>query len=187
MSKTAKEPQLRAIVVEVIDPAGKPLVNAEVEGLVDVNPGPVASTCCITKHFASAKTSAEGRATLDGAPYTFRAFHFRASFQGWPRRETTASLSLGQPNVVRIQLGPARAVRGRVDLGPDCPLPSDLDVRASASTASARVAADGSFFFKSLPPWSTLSINACGRSATAALEIGDDRPVLLTLPGAQSP
>ncbi len=35
-------------VVEVVDANGAPLADVDVEGLVDVNPGPAESTCCMT-------------------------------------------------------------------------------------------------------------------------------------------
>jgi len=173
--------------VEVVDSKGAPLAGAEVEGLVDVNPGPTASTCCVEKRFATGQTSANGRVTLTFAPFTFRAFHFRASFRNWPPREVTTASVLGRGGVVRIALGPARDVRGRVALGLDCPLPPGLEVSASTPEARAKVAADGSFFFKSLAPWASISVYACNRGARFDLEVGNDRPVVIALPRAESP
>jgi len=175
-------------VVEVVDAKGTPLVDAEVEGLVDVNPGPVASMCCIQKRFAIGRTSERGQVTLKGAPFTFRTFHFRASFGEWvPREVTASSLLLHRNTVIRIVLGPKRDVRGRVDLGPNCPLPPQLEVHASPPSMRATVAADGSFVFNGLAPWAFISVYACNRGARVDLQVGDDSPIVLALPPAETP
>ena len=180
-------PERAGIIVDVVGPKGVPLGDAEVEGLVEINPGPVASTCCSKKRFATGTTAENGRTTLADAPVTFRAFHFRASFRNWPSREVEAGSLLGRPGAVRIVLGPAREVRGRVDLGADCPLTGGLEVSGSPPEARAKVAADGSFSFKSLAPWASVSVFACGRGARQDLEVDDNRPTVLVLPQANSP
>jgi len=176
-----------AFVLDVVDAQGAPLVGADVVGLVEVNPGPVASTCCTERRFASGTTGEDGRATLTGAPFTFRPFHFRASFRDWPPREVMAGSLLGRPGAIRIPLGPPRDVRGRVDLGPDCPLPPGLEVSTWVPETHAKVAADGSFLLKHVPPWATITVHACKRGARVDLEVGDEREVVLALPPAEAP
>lgn len=106
---------VHTVLVEVVGPTGEPLVDAEVEGLVDINPGPAASTCCIQERFASAETSDDGRATLSDAPFTFRGYHVRVSYRDWPSRWVTVESVSGSRGVVRVVLGPTREVSGRVE------------------------------------------------------------------------
>jgi hypothetical protein len=176
-----------AFVVEVVDANGAPLADVSVEGLADVNPGPVASTCCMEKRFAYGKTSEKGVVALWGAPLTFRAFHFLASYRDWPPRKVTVTTQLGLPNVVRVALGPTREVRGRVDLGPDCALSPGLEVYASAPDARAQIAADGSFYLESVAPWASIWVYACGRGARVDLEVGHTGPVVVALPQVEEP
>ena len=173
-----------AVLVEVVDMTGAPLAGVEVEGLVDVNPGLVASTCCIPTRFAEGTTSRSGRVMLTGAPRTFRSLHVRATYGDWPTRHVvSASLVLGP---VRVVLAPPRVVSGRVELGPDCPRPPELEVVASPPPTRARVAADGSFRFNAVAPWAYISLRACNRLAHVELDVGDNQPVVLTLPPASA-
>lgn len=179
--------EVRTITVEVVNARGEPLVGAEVEGVVEVNPGPVASTCCTQERFALEDTSDDGRATLTDALFTFRAYQLHVSYNDWPPRLVTVRSVLGSAGVVRVVLGPAREVSGRVDWGSDCTPSKEPLVSALPSGTRAKVNPDGTFFFSSLPPWASLSIEACGRSARHDLEVGDNRPVVLTLPQSVLP
>jgi hypothetical protein len=170
-----------------VGPRGELLVDAEVEGVVDVNPGPVASTCCTQERFAIEDTSESGRATLSDAPYTFRPYKLRVSYRDWPPRWVTVGTTFGSGDFVRVALGPSRDVRGRVDWGADCRPSNEAVVSAFPSAARATVNPDGTFFFRGLAPWASLSIAACGRSAHVELEVGDNGPVVLALPSTALP
>jgi hypothetical protein len=168
------------LVVEVVGPNGEPLVGAQVEGLVAVNPGPAESTCCTQKRFALEGTSESGRATLTGVADTMREFEFRATYRDWPSRSLKTSQVTFVP-VIRIALGPAREVRGRVEWGPDCTPSNDVTLRVFPSATRAPVSPDGTFFLSDVSPWSLLYVEACGRSGQVQLELGDDQPVTIEL------
>ena len=80
---------VQELVVEVVDEKGTPVEGAVVEGLVEYNPGPAASTCCTTKSFAKGVTGKNGRVALAGPPPTFRPMHLMVSFRDWPFHEET--------------------------------------------------------------------------------------------------
>jgi hypothetical protein len=135
---SAKSPTRGDIIVQVVDANGAPLEDVEVEGLVDVNEGIVASTCCVRKRFDAETTAENGSATLTGKPFTYRASYVRASYRDWPPREVLATATPGYGNGVRVVLGPKRRVRGRVELGADCPLSDAIEVFASTRTGAQK-------------------------------------------------
>jgi hypothetical protein len=169
-----------AFMIEVVDGKGGPLEGVEVAGSVDVNPGPVGSTCCSKKRFAVGKTAENGRVLLSDAPFTYRGYHFRTAYRDWPQREVDGTWNDGRSGPFRIVLGPAREVRGRVELVPDCELWPNVEVSASTGER-APIAADGSFVFENLPPWAYIWVYACGRGGRAELTVGDDQPVTLPM------
>jgi hypothetical protein len=118
--------------VLVVDEAGAPLAGVKLEGSSPVNPGPVASTCCSAKVFATAVTARDGRAIVGPVPLTFRPITIRATYRDWPVLESKGPGSWrAAPEELRLVLGPAREVRGKVRLDQACPA-SQLHVVVAA-------------------------------------------------------
>jgi hypothetical protein len=184
---SAERPEAGELHVVVVDEAGAPLAGVSVTGSSMKNPGPMASTCCFPESLGDEKTDRNGVAVLEAPPFTFREVEVTASREGWPPRRV--SLTFGDRDVekdswgrVVIRLGPARDLRGRVDMGPDCP-PGFLEVRGMPPPVRAPVDDDGRFVLRGLSPGKvTIGFSACGRDASATAEPGAKDPIVLVLP-----
>ena len=167
--------------LRVVDEAGSPLVGAELVGTVEVNPGPVASTCCMEKTYAKAVTDRDGRAQLAPPPFTFRAVGLRVSYRNWPPRTVPLGTFPFKASERIIVLGPLRDVAGRVEPDKGC-ADKNLQVKASPPETSADVGPDGRFVLHGIVPWARVWWSACGRTAIVLLEERRNEPLVLVLP-----
>jgi len=168
----------------VVDEAGLPLVGVELEGSSPVHPGPTASTCCTPKIFATALTARDGRAVVGPVPLTFRAITIRATYRDWPVRTWTGSGSwIVAPEEVRLVLGPARKVHGKVRVDQACPA-AQLRVIVPRPWQELAVNAEGRFTVPAAAPWTHLTLVGCGRRQDAELADFKDGAVELALPPA---
>jgi hypothetical protein len=186
-SSSPARPEAGELHVVVVDRTGAPLSGVSVSGSYMKNPGPVASTCCFAESLGDEITDGNGVAVLAAPPFTFREINVTASRKGWPPR--TVSLALGSTDTERdswgrvvIRLGPARDIRGRVEMGADCPS-GFVEVRAAPPVAAGLVEHDGGFVVRGLSPGPvTVWFSACGREARTTVADGDTNPIVLTLP-----
>ena len=124
---------------------------------------------------------------LDAPPRTFRSYRVTATRPSWPSQSVAISRFGIAPRTdawgrVLITLGPPREIRGRVELGADCP-PGFVEVSSALPVVSALVDSDGQFVLRGLSPNAvSIGFSACGRNAGATVEPGTIAPVVLTLP-----
>jgi len=173
--------------VLVVDWSGAPLSGVSVIGDYQKNSTGMASTCCFDETLGERMTGRDGVAVLDAPPRTSRSYEVTASRQGWPPQ----SVSIGRFGVdarrqawgrVVITLGPPREIRGRVELGADCP-PGFVEVTGALPIARALADSDGQFVLRGLSPSAvSIAFSACGRDAGATVEPGTSASVVLTLP-----
>jgi hypothetical protein len=184
---TPERPAPGELHVVVVDESGAPLSGVSVSGSYMKNPGPVASTCCFPESLGDELTDRNGVAVLEAPPFTFREVTVTANRKGWPAR--SVSLAFRNKDVERdgwgrvvIRLGPARDIRGRVDMGPDCPA-GFVEVRAAPPAANVPVDRNGQFVLRGLSPGNVaVGFSACGREAHAIVEHGAVGPIVLGLP-----
>ena len=173
--------------VLVVDGSGAPLSGVSVSGDYQKNSTGIASTCCFDESLGERMTGRDGVAVLDAPPRTFRSYKITASRPGWPPQ----SVSIGRFGVdprrdawgrVVITLGPPREIRGRVELGADCPA-GFVEVSGALPVVRALVDGDGQFVLRGLSPSAvSIGFSACGRNASATVEPDRSTPVVLTLP-----
>ena len=173
--------------VLVVDWSGAPLSGVSVSGDYQKNSPWTESTCCFDETLGERTTGRDGVAVLDAPPRTSRSYEVTASRQGWPPQ----SVSIGRFGVdarrdawgrVVITLGPPREIRGRVELGADCP-PEFVEVTGAPPIARALVDSDGQFVLRGLSPSAvSIAFSACGRDAGATVEPGTSASIVLTLP-----
>jgi hypothetical protein len=183
LSQTSNRPSaLGGFHIIVVDEAGLPLVGVELEGSSLVNPGPTASFCCTPKIFATAVTGRDGRAVVGPVPLTFRAITIRATFRDWPVAQWTGSGGRTvAPEEVRLVLGPAREVHGKVRVEQACPA-SQLRVVVARPWQEVAVNGEGHFTVPAAAPWTHLTLVGCGRRQDAELADFKGGAVELALP-----
>jgi len=179
-------PQTGELHVLVVDGTGAPLSGVSVSGGYQKNSTGLASTCCFMESLGQQTTGRDGVAVLEAPPFTLRPVRVTASRPGWPPQTVSVGFGGGARmdawGRAVIMLGPAREIRGRVEMGADCP-PGFVEVSGVMPRVSTSVGVDGQFVLRGLSP-STVSIgfSACGRDATASVEPGATLPIVLALP-----
>jgi hypothetical protein len=173
--------------VLVVDRTGAPLSGVSVSADYQKNSTGMASTCCFDESLGERTTGRDGVAVLDAPPRDVRSYKITASRPGWPPQSVSSGRYAGTDvrdvwGRVVITLGPAREIRGRVELSADCP-PGFVEVSGALPMVRALVDSDGQFVLRGLSPNAVnVSFSACGRAAGATVEPGTSAPVVLTLP-----
>jgi len=173
--------------VLIVDGSGVPLSGVLVSADYQERSTWTASTCCFDESLGDRTTGRDGVAVLNAPPRTVRSYKVTASRPGLPPQSVSIGRYAGNDRRdawgrVVITLGPAREIRGRVELGADCP-PGFVEVIGALPMVRALVDSDGQFVLRGLSPSAvSISFSACGRNAGAAVEPGPSAPVVLTLP-----